>query len=122
MARAVRIRVAGGWYHVFSRGHNREAIFGGDRDYRHFLELLGELQAVWRVPVHAYGLMSNHYHLLIRTPAGNISAAIQWLNGSYGMWFNRRHGRTGHLFGERFGAVLVENGAWVLEASLYEAE
>jgi hypothetical protein len=77
------------------------------------------MRARYRVRVHAYGLMPNHYHLLVRTPEGNISAALQWLNGSYAMWYNRRHGCSGHLFGERFKAILVEDGAWVLELSLY---
>ena len=119
MARAVRIRVAGGWYHVMARGHNREAIFSEERDYRHFLELLEEMRERFRVRVYAYCLMPNHYHLLVGTPEGNVSRAIQWVNGSYGIWYNRKHGRSGHLFGERFKAILVEDSAWGLEVSVY---
>lgn len=73
----------------------------------------------YRVRVYAYCLMPNHYHLLVRTPEGNVSRAIQWLNGSYGIWYNRRHGRSGHLFGERFKAILVENGVRGLEVGAY---
>lgn len=119
MARHVRIRVCGGWYHVFSRGHNREEIFSERGDYEHFLGLLEEMRGRLGVRVYAYCLMPNHYHLLVGTPEGNISRAIQWLNGSYGVWYNRRHDRGGHLFGERFKAILVEDSAWGLEVSVY---
>lgn len=119
MARPVRIRVAGGLYHVCARGHNRQAIFTDRRDYAHFLELLEEMHERFRVRVYAYCLMRNHHHLLVKTPEGNISRAIQWVNGSHGIWYNRRHERSGHLFGERFKAVLVENEAWGLEVSFY---
>lgn len=119
MARPVRIRVAGGLYHVCARGHDRQALFTDRRDYTHFLELLEEMHERFRVRVYAYCLMRNHHHLLVKTPEGNISRSIQWLNGSYGIWYNRRHDRGGHLFGERFKAVLVENEAWGLEVSFY---
>ena len=119
MARHVRIRVMGGWYHVFSRGHNRERIFADRGDYIHFLELVEVMRERFRVRVYAYCLMPNHYHLLISTPEGNVSWAVQWLNGSYGIWYNRRHDREGHLFGERFKAVLVEGSGWGLEVSVY---
>ena len=56
--------------------------------------------------------MPNHYHLLVETPAGNLSRAIQWLNSSYGVWFNRRHQRVGHLLQGRFQSVVVEGGTW----------
>ena len=115
----MRIRVSGGWYHVFTRGHNRERIFACDEDCAHFLELVAAMRAQYRLRVHAYCLMPNHYHLLVRTPEANVSRAIQWLNGSYGIWYNKRHDRGGHLFGERFKGILVENGARGLEVSLY---
>ena len=119
MARQVRIRVSGGWYHVCSRGHNRETIFCCQRDREHFLELVEGMRERFRVRVCAYCIMNTHYHLLLRTPEANISQAVQWLNGSYGIWFNKLHERSGHLFGERFKAILVENGATGLEVSVY---
>jgi REP element-mobilizing transposase RayT len=85
MARHVRIRVSGGWYHILARGHNRERIFGGEADYADFLGRLQEMRQRYRVRVVAYCLMPNHYHLLVRTPEANVSRAIQWLNGGYGI-------------------------------------
>ena len=120
MARPVRVDVEGGWYHVTSRGIERRAIFEDVREHEHFVELLPEMGERYGVEIHAYVLMVNHYHLLIRTPQANASAAIQWLNVSYSVWFNRRRGRVGHVFQGRFGSVLIDGeGSWALLASVY---
>ncbi len=120
MSRPLRIDIAGGWYHVTARGIERRAIFEKRREYEHFLELLEEMSERYRVEVHAYALMENHYHLLIRTPAAGASMAMQWLNVSYSAWFNRRRDRAGHVFQGRFGSVLIDgDGSWALCASAY---
>ena len=120
MARPVRVDVEGGWYHVTARGIERRAIFGDVRDHEHFLELLPAMGERYGVEIHAYVLMVNHYHLLIRTPHANASAAIQWLNVSYSVWFNRRRERVGHVFQGRFSSVLIDGeGSWALAASVY---
>jgi putative transposase len=113
MARPLRIDRVDGRYHASSRGNERKAIYRDDRDRTHFLELLSELRERFGVQVQAYVLMENHFHLLVETPEANLSRAMQWLNVSYSLWFNRRHDRVGHLFQGRFKAVLVENlGGW----------
>jgi putative transposase len=119
MARPLRIDIAGGWYHVTARGQNRQAIYRGDRDRVHFLELLEEMVRRFGVEVHGYALMANHYHLILRTPEANASRAMQWLNVAYSVWWNRKHGRSGHVFQGRFKSILVEEGRWLLELSLY---
>ena len=95
MARALRIERPGGRYHVTARGNERKHIFRDDTDYFHFLDLLSELGERFGVKAHAYVLMDNHYHLLLETPEPNLSRAMQWLNVSYCVWFNRRHRRSG---------------------------
>ena len=100
---------------------DRGPLFGDDTDRRHFLGLLAAMRGQYRVRVVAYCLMPNHFHLLLVTPEANVSEAMQWLGGSYGIWHNRRHRRLGHLFAERFKAVLVENAAWGLEVSVYNS-
>ncbi len=119
MARPLRVQFKNGWYHVTARGNNRQRIFYDDRDRRHFLELMAEMSERQAVEVHAYVLMDNHYHLLLHTPHANLSATVQWLNVAYSIWWNRRHGRVGHVFQGRFKAVLVESGEWVLACSVY---
>ena len=90
------------------------------RHYQHFLELLGTMSGRYAVEVHAYCLLGNHYHLIIRTPEANTSLAIQWLNVSYSAWFNAKQGRVGHVFQGRFNSVLIDDaGSWLLLASEY---
>jgi REP element-mobilizing transposase RayT len=102
------------------RGTERREIFCAAGDFRHFLELLEEMAVRYKVRIHAYALMGNHYHLLIETPLANLGQAMQWLNVSYGVWFNRHYQRVGPLFQGRYKSVLVDDeGGWALEASRY---
>lgn len=119
MARPLRIERPGGRYHVTCRGNERKAIYRDDCDRAHFLELLGEQTERFGIRVHAYVLMENHFHLLIETPEANLSRAMQWLNVSYSVWFNRRHDRAGHLLQGRFKAVVIEEDAGWQEVARY---
>ena len=120
MARPLRIDVANGWYHVMSRGIERRTIFMDDSFCLHFLDLLGKMSQRFSVEVHAYVLMGNHYHLILRTPCANASRAMQWLNVSYSAWFNAKRKRVGHVFQGRFRSTLIDgDGSWLLEASAY---
>jgi putative transposase len=71
------------------------------------------------VDVFAYVLVSNHYHLLIKTTHPNLSKAMQWLGVTYTRRFSNRHSRSGHLFQGRFKSLIVENDAYVVELSCY---
>jgi hypothetical protein len=73
----------------------------------------------FRVGLHAFVLMDNHYHLLLELTEPNLSRTGQWLNVSYSVWFNRRHGRSGHLFEGRFKSVVLDPIQWGLELSRY---
>ncbi len=119
MARPLRVNVAGGWYHLTARGQNRQRIYEDARDYREFLDRLKEMSGRYGLEVHGYVLMPNHYHLIARSPKADTSEALQWLNTGYAMWWNRRHRRTGHVFQGRFKGIVVEEGGWLLELSLY---
>ena len=102
-----------------ARGNERKAIYRSDADRRHFVDLLAEMVSRYRVRLHGYVLMENHYHLLLELQESNLSRALQWLNVSYSVWFNRRHGRTGHLFQGRFKSIAVSSAEWGLELSRY---
>src|SRR5436305_9576175 len=108
MPRPLRIQYAGARYHVMSRGDRREAIFYDDADRMEFLRTLGQacLKTGWQV--HAYCLMSNHFHLVIETPQPNLALGMKWLLGVYTQRFNRRHRHWGHLFGGRYKAQLID--------------
>jgi len=119
MARPLRIEWAGGWYHVTARGNERRAIFRDDVDRRHFVELLADMVERFGVGLHAYVLLDNHYHLLLETPAANLSRAMQWLQVSHAMWFKKRHRRAGPLFQGRFHAAVLEAATAAVEVSRY---
>lgn len=119
MARPLRIDLPGGWYHVTARGNERRAIFRDEKDRAHYVELVADWVERFGVRLHAYVLMDNHYHLLVETPRANLSPAMQWLQVSYAVWFNRRHRRAGHLFQGRFQAVVLEAENAAVEVSRY---
>jgi putative transposase len=119
MARALRIAFRGACYHVTMRGNERRPIFRDDRDRGRFLERLATIVGRYRLVLHAYVLMRNHYHLLVETPEANLSRAMRQLNGVYTQDFNRRHHRVGHLFQGRYKALLVEKDSYLLELSRY---
>ena len=119
MARPLRIYVPGAWYHVTARGNERRDIFRDEGDRERFLAQLGATVERYRVRLYGYVLMNNHYHLILEPSEGNLSRAMQWLNVSYSQWFNRRHGRSGHLLQGRFKSIVVEAERWGLELSRY---
>jgi putative transposase len=119
MARPLRIEYPGAVYHVTTRGNARADIFENDTDRNLFCTVLGQVVKRFNWLCHAYCLMSNHYHLLIETPDGNLSAGMRQLNGIYTQAFNRKHCKDGHLFKGRFKGVLVEKESHLLELCRY---
>ena len=119
MARPLRIEYPGAFYHVTNRGHRQEPIVMDERDKERFISCLERMAKQFYVLVHSYCLMTNHYHLILETPEGNLSRAVQWLNVSYATYYNRRHNYAGHLFQGRFKAVLVDAGEYLEVLSRY---
>src|SRR3954452_11851675 len=95
MARPLRIEFPGAIYHVTSRGNARQAIFLDDDDRRTFFLVLDRLVSRFRIVVHAFCLMDDHFHLLVETPEANLSKAIRQLNGVFTQTFNWRQARWG---------------------------
>jgi putative transposase len=110
MPRQVRIEFPGAVYHVMARGDRREDIFFDNADREMFLATLAEAcgKHGWRI--HAYVLMSNHYHLLLETPQPNLVKGMSWMQGTYTARINARHKLRGHVFGGRYKAIVVQDG------------
>ncbi len=91
MVRPLRIEYPGAWYHVMNRGRRGENVFADRDDYVTFIALLQETSEMFDFQVSAFCLMSNHYHILVQTPSGNLSRAMRHVNGVYTQRYNRRH-------------------------------
>ena len=111
MARKLRLEYAGAIYHVISRGNYRAAVFGSEATKGAFLKCLDQacVKAGWRV--HAWCVMSNHYHLCVETPEPNLVDGMRWLQGTFSVRFNRVRREPGHVFQGRYKALLVDPDA-----------
>ena len=119
MARPLRIEYPGAWYHVLNRGRKQEKTFFSESDYHLFFQILGECARLFNIEIHAYSLMPNHYHLLIRTPLGNLSRGMRHLNGVYAQKINRKYNSEGSLFRGRFKSILIEKETYLDELIRY---
>lgn len=119
MARKLRIHYAGAIYHVTFRGNARQAIFGDDRDRERLTERMGESAEDFGVRVYEYCWMSNHGHLLVETPAANVSAFMASVLTGYTVYYNLRHETSGHVMQGRFGSTVVSGDAYLLRLSRY---
>ena len=108
MARQLRIEYEGAFYHITSRGNQREQIFWDNKDREKFKSILIRTKERYSYLLHSYVLMSNHYHLLIETPYANIKQVMQNINTSYTVYVNKRHKRTGHLLQGRYKAFIID--------------
>lgn len=119
MSRPLRIEYENAWYHVMNRGARKMAIFNEDNERQLFLELLNEIHNKYQIEIHAYCLMGNHYHLLIKTPSANLSKAIKYLNGIYVQRYNKVYKTDGPLFRGRFKSIIVDADNYLLRLSRY---
>ena len=108
MARKLRIEAEEAVYHVIARGNYRADVFATEASKAAFLRCLDEacIKAGWQV--HAWCVMSNHYHLCLRTPQANLVEGMRWLQATFSVRFNRFRGEQGHVFQGRYKALLVE--------------
>jgi putative transposase len=114
-----RIEVPHGYYHVSTRGNNKQPIFDDDRDREFFLVILHRVARRYGWLFYAYCLMGNHYHLVMQISEAGISRGMCELNTAYAATYNIRHGRVNHLFGRRFWSELITTDAYLLGACRY---
>ena len=121
MPRAPRFQLSGATYHVTAHGVDDRDIYRDDGDRETFSSIFAALMRRRRWVCTGYCFMSNHYHLIVQTHEPDLGAGMQWLNGTYAASFNRRHGRRGHLFQERYGSVLIQTEAHFMNCYHYLA-
>jgi REP-associated tyrosine transposase len=121
MPRPTRIDIAGATHHIAALAVEKERVFREPADRKRLLALLEAIAGCYQWSCGAYCLMGTHFHLIVNTPAPTLSRGMQHLCGSYAGWFNWKYGRRGHLFGRRFGSVLIVSDEHLLEAHRYVA-
>ncbi len=119
MGRPLRIEYPGAFYHVTSRGNEKRAIFLTPGNFERMTGYLESATERYGAQIHCFCLMSNHYHLLLETPKGNLHQILHHLNTGYTNYFNAKTGRAGHLFQGRYRAILVDRDHYALELSRY---
>jgi putative transposase len=102
-----------------NRGAGRRKIFINNKHREKFLELIDEITSIYGIEIHAYCLMGNHYHLLLRTPLGNLSDGMRHLNSNYTHFFNRSCQSDGSIFRGRYKSIIVSGERYLLRLSRY---
>jgi REP element-mobilizing transposase RayT len=119
MARKPRIEYEGAFYHIITRGNQRQKIFKDPVDYQQYLQFLTIYKNRYSFFLYAYVLMGNHVHLLIETRETPLSKILQGLNQRYTLYYNRKYRTVGHLFQGRYKAILCEKEAYLLALLRY---
>ena len=119
MARPLRIEYPDAVYHVSNYSLDNKRVFPSDRYYDQFLSGVAEACARLNVEIHAYCLLRNQYHLIVKTPEGNLSRFMRQVDGLYTQNYQRMKGAEGSLFRGRYKAVLVQAENYLLPLSRY---
>jgi len=119
MARKPRIEFEGGFYHVITRGNQKQKIFRDEQDFLKYLKILGDYKERYGFSLYAYVLMQNHVHLLMQMGEIPLSKILQGINQCYTMYFNRRYRTVGHLFQGRYKSILCDKDEYLLTLVRY---
>ena len=112
MPRQARLDVPGTLHHVIIRGIEQRQIVDDDKDRRNFVNRLGTLALETNTAIYAWALMTNHAHILLRSGPVGLSKFMKRFLTGYGVFYNRRHRRHGHLFQNRFKSIVVEEDSY----------
>jgi REP element-mobilizing transposase RayT len=119
MPRHARLDATGALHHVIIRGIDRSTLFADDSDRQRFVDKLGEYVSATGCSLYAWVLMSTHVHLLLKSGNCGLSGTMRKLLTWYALYFNKRHGRTGHLFQNRYKSILCEEERYFLALVRY---
>jgi putative transposase len=119
MGRVNRTSLPDGYFHVYSRATYEPELYRDHRDRQEFLRLLASCEDLHGWTCHAFCLMSTHYHLVVEASREDLSKGVERLNGRYARAFNRRYGRFGHLFAERFATRVIAGEQYLFEVCSY---
>jgi len=119
MPRKPRIEYNGAFYHVITRGNQRQKTFKDQADFEKYLQILAIYKNRYHYRLYTYVLMDNHVHLLIETGETPLSKILQGINQSYTLYFNRLYRTVSHLFQGRYKAILCDRDNYLLALLKY---
>jgi len=119
MGRPHRIEFPGALYHIINRGNNKNPTFLDEMDYKVFLKFLYEIKKEKNFILYCYCLMPNHFHFLLETIHEPLSKIMQMFLSSYSHYFNKRHNKVGHLFQDRYKAIICDKENYFLALLRY---
>ena len=118
MARKPRVNLAG-FHHIINRGMARDNVYKCDDDKERYLDILCKASKIYKVIVHDYCLMDNHYNLLIETTSENLSLFMRQINSNYAIYFNKKYKRIGHLWQGRYKSWYIINEQYLYDLFSY---
>jgi len=119
MPRKPRIEYAGAVYHILNRGNYRQELFTVSGAAEAFERVLFDACSRFGWRLYAYILLSNHYHLCLKTMDANLVVGMQWLQSTFANRFNRFVHERGHVFQGRYQSLLVEDNSSLLRVVNY---
>ena len=119
MPRAARKRSGSGFYHVLIRGIGKQNIFEDDEDRQRLIDTLQRYKKELKFEIHAYCIMGNHVHMLIKDIDDKLHLILKKVEGSYAYYFNWKYERVGHLFQDRFKSEVIEDDSYYLTVLRY---
>ncbi len=119
MPRPLRIEAENLWYHVYNRGNEKRDVLVSEADNRLFLDVLFTYAAEFHVEIHAYALMVNHFHILLMTRDANLCRFMHDMLSTFVRRYNKRHERVGHVFQDRYKAIVVDTQEYGMELLRY---
>ena len=112
MPRKARLNMAG-FHHIVNRGIERSNVYRNSEDKNKFLQIVCKACKIYKVNVHDYCLMDNHYHLLIQTTSENLSLFMRQVNSNYATYFNKKYKRSGYLWQGRYRSWYIVNDEYI---------
>jgi REP element-mobilizing transposase RayT len=117
--RVARIKSNSGIYHIIMRGINRQTLFEDEEDCKMFIQTMQRYKEMCEYMIYAYCLMDNHLHLLLKEGKEPLETVMRRICGSYVFWYNRKYGRVGYLFQDRYKSEPVEDKEYFLTVIRY---
>lgn len=119
MGRKKRTWVPNSFYHIVSRSNRREALFKDEGDFKTFLYILQQVNKKTPFELASYCLMTNHFHLQMRSKEQPLSKVMSLINKRYANYYNIKNNVTGHVFEKRYYDKIIGSGTGMLEVSRY---